>query len=365
MKLLSLKPRLLIGVVTLYLMVLTACGQTPGKSAKAPVESKVKTMSQEEKIQLSDSEWKAKLSEEQYYVLREKGTERPFKGKFLFHKKKGTYTCAGCGAPLFSSDAKFDSHCGWPSFDKEQAEGKIKKIKDSSLGMDRVEIVCARCDGHLGHVFEDGPTETGLRYCVNSLSLGFEEENPTKSVATTGVSSEAVAVLGGGCFWCVEAVYQQLKGVTKVESGYSGGKYPNPTYKEVCTGNSGHAEVIKITYNPSEVSFKDILEVFFTVHDPTTLNRQGNDVGTQYRSVIFYTDATQQKIAEEVVLALNKEKAYSNPLVTEISPLKEFFKAEDYHQNYYNDNQSQPYCRMVVQPKLVKFKKVFHSKLKP
>ncbi len=318
-------------------------------------------MNEQDKVQLTEAEWKSKLTEAQYYILREKGTERPYTGQFLMHKKNGTYTCAGCGAPLFSSSSKFDSHCGWPSFDKELGEGKIKKIKDNSHGMSRIEIVCARCDGHLGHVFDDGPTETGLRYCVNSLSLSFEEANEKPKIAN---SKSAEAILGGGCFWCVEVVYQQLKGVLQVESGYSGGKYPNPTYKEVCTGNSGHAEVVKVTYNPDIVSFKEILEVFFTVHDPTTLNRQGNDVGTQYRSVIFYQDEAQKKMAEDVIAALNREKVYNNPVVTEVSPLQAFYKAEDYHQNYYNDNPTQPYCQMVVQPKLAKFKKIFKDKLK-
>lgn len=364
MKIIFLNPRLVIGVVIGCFMILTACGQTTGSKNQNTSTSKTDTMNQADKVTLSEKEWKEKLSEAQYFVLREKGTERPHTGKFLMHKKNGTYTCAGCGAPLFSSSSKFDSHCGWPSFDQELEEGRIKKIKDNSHGMSRIEIVCARCDGHLGHVFDDGPTETGLRYCVNSLSLAFEEEKASPSTEKIPSSSTTEAILGGGCFWCVEAVYQQLKGVVKVESGYSGGKYPNPTYKEVCTGNSGHAEVVKVTYHPNEVSFKEILEVFFSVHDPTTLNRQGNDVGTQYRSVIFYTNANQKAVAEEVIASLNREKVYSNPVVTEVSPLQEFYKAEDYHQNYYNDNQSQPYCRMVVQPKLVKFKKVFQHKLK-
>ncbi len=173
-----------------------------------------------------------------------------------------------------------------------------------------------------------------------------------------------VATFGAGCFWCTEAQFQQLKGVTKVESGYSGGTKPNPTYKQVCTGTTGHAEVTNITYDPSVISFDELLAAFWTSHDPTQLNRQGNDVGTQYRSVIFYHNDEQRQKAEDYKRKLNEEQAYSGPVVTEIAPYQEFYKAEDYHQNYYNDNGAQPYCVFVVKPKLDKFKKVFKDKLR-
>ncbi len=171
-----------------------------------------------------------------------------------------------------------------------------------------------------------------------------------------------LATLGGGCFWCVEAVYQELNGVMKVESGYAGGHVRNPTYQEICTGTTGHAEVAQITFDPSIVSFEEILEVFFTVHDPTTLNRQGNDVGTQYRSVIYYHTPEQKKVAEAAKLAASE--LWSDPVVTEIAPLDKFYKAETYHQNYYKDNPNQPYCVYVVGPKVEKFRKKFHEKLK-
>lgn len=165
--------------------------------------------------------------------------------------------------------------------------------------------------------------------------------------------------LGAGCFWCVEAVYQQIKGVISVTSGYSGGKIKNPSYKEVCQGTTGHAEVCQVVYNTKEVATKDILEAFFLSHDPTTLNSQGNDFGTQYRSAIFYHNAEQKGIAESVIKELNETKAYDNPVVTEVSPFTVFYKAEDYHQNYYNQNGNQPYCQFVISPKLDKFKKAF------
>lgn len=172
------------------------------------------------------------------------------------------------------------------------------------------------------------------------------------------------ATFGAGCFWCVEAIFQQIKGVTKVTSGYMGGKIKNPTYKEVCSGLTGHAEVCQITYDPEQISFEQLLEAFWMSHDPTTLNRQGADTGTQYRSVIFYHDDAQRKSAEELKAKLNEEKAFTKPVVTEISPAAEFYIAEDYHQNYYNENGDQPYCRMVIEPKLEKFRKVFADRLK-
>jgi len=172
------------------------------------------------------------------------------------------------------------------------------------------------------------------------------------------------ATFGAGCFWCVEAVFQRLEGVEKVVSGYTGGKTANPTYKQICTGETGHAEVCQITYNPKKVSFAELLEVFWQTHDPTTLNRQGNDVGTQYRSAVFYHNDEQRRLAEEYKKKLNAAAIFPNPIVTEISPLTVFYKAEDYHQNYYNDNGSQPYCAYVVRPKVEKFEKVFKTKVK-
>ncbi|RYD59181.1 MAG: peptide-methionine (S)-S-oxide reductase [Sphingobacteriales bacterium] len=186
----------------------------------------------------------------------------------------------------------------------------------------------------------------------------------TNTQPTGQEQKQEVATFGAGCFWCVEAQFQQLEGVSKVESGYSGGIIENPTYKQVCTGTTGHAEVINVYYDPSKISYDEMLAAFWTSHDPTQLNRQGNDVGTQYRSVIFYHSDEQKQKAEEYKKKLNEEKAYDGPVVTEISPAVKFYKAEDYHQNYYNENGSESYCVFVVKPKLDKFKKVFKDKLK-
>jgi peptide-methionine (S)-S-oxide reductase len=173
-----------------------------------------------------------------------------------------------------------------------------------------------------------------------------------------------IATLGGGCFWCLDGVFKDLRGVEKVESGYTGGHLKNPSYQAVCTGTTGHAEVVQLTFNPNEVSFKEILEVFFTIHDPTTLNRQGYDEGTQYRSAIFYHSPEQKEVAQQVIAELNVAKIWGNPIVTEVTPIGDFYVAEGYHQNYFENNPNQPYCRAVVEPKVAKFRKYFFEKLK-
>ena len=182
--------------------------------------------------------------------------------------------------------------------------------------------------------------------------------------SNNGLSPTEVATLGGGCFWCLEAVYQELRGVEKVESGYSGGDVPDPTYREVCSETTGHAEVVQVTFDPEVVSYGDILEVYFTIHDPTTLNRQGADVGTQYRSVIFYHDDEQRRVAERVISDLESEGIWSDPIVTEVAAFDEFYVAEDYHQNYFRNNGFQPYCQVIIAPKVAKFRKEHLDRLK-
>lgn len=178
------------------------------------------------------------------------------------------------------------------------------------------------------------------------------------------MENEQVAILGGGCFWCLEAVFDRLRGVKSVESGYTGGQIDNPTYRQVCDGDSGHVEVIRVTFDPAEITFKDLLEVFFEIHDPTTLNQQGNDVGEQYRSVIFYTSEEQKAQAEEVIRELNTARKYPQPIVTAVEPAQKFYMAEAYHQEYYENNRMQPYCMFVVSPKVKKFEKVFGEKVR-
>lgn len=336
------------------LLHLHSCAQPT--TATQSTSTKNDTMNFE--INKPDSEWKKTLSEEQYYVLREKGTEKPYSGKFLLHKEDGFYTCAACGNKLFDSASKFDSHCGWPSFDKQIESKAIVTHEDNSHGMRRTEILCGKCGGHLGHIFDDGPTSTGMRYCVNSLSLSFEKAN---TETTTSIDT---LTLAGGCFWCIETIFQDLKGVQSAVSGYSGGSVSQPTYKEVCSGLTGHAEVVQIVYDPQVISMEMLLKVFFTVHDPTTLNRQGADMGTQYRSSIFYRNEDQKAKAENVIKILTDEKVYEDPIVTELVAFEKFYPAEDYHQDYYNNNTEQPYCSAVITPKKAKFEKVFKEILK-
>ena len=177
------------------------------------------------------------------------------------------------------------------------------------------------------------------------------------------MAKEQTAIFGGGCFWCIEAVFQRLRGVKHVESGYMGGDVDNPTYRQVCGGDTGHVEVVRVTFDPDEISYRELLDVFFSVHDPTTLDRQGNDVGEQYRSVIFYSDEEQQRIAEDVIAEMTAAKVFSEPIVTAVEPASEFYVAEGYHQNYYNENSRQPYCMFVISPKLAKLEKKFAEKL--
>jgi peptide-methionine (S)-S-oxide reductase len=208
-----------------------------------------------------------------------------------------------------------------------------------------------------------------LAILFSAISLVSCNQSPTQNIAMSdeiipaGVKTDT-ATFGTGCFWCTEAVFQELKGVLKVTSGYSGGTVKNPSYEEVCSGTTGHAECLQIIYDPKVISFDELLEVFWEAHDPTTLNRQGNDVGTQYRSVIFYHDAEQKKKAEEYKAKLDKSRAYNNPIVTEITPFSRFYAAENYHQDYYRLHGSQPYCSFVIRPKVEKFEKVFKNRLK-
>jgi len=272
------------------------------------------------------------LSEFETYVIENKGTERAWTGKYTNMKEDGTYLCKKCGQALFRSDDKFDSHCGWPSFDDE-IPGSIKRIPDAD-GM-RTEIVCANCGGHLGHVFEgEGFTDKDLRHCVNSVSVDFVADDLQKGRYET-------AILAGGCFWGVEYYLQKMDGVKSVVSGYTGGHVKNPSYREVCTGRTGHAEAVKVVYDPDDVSYEDIVRTFLEIHDPTQVNRQGPDIGEQYRSGIFFLNDYQKETAQKLLNIL-REKGYD--IATELTKASEFYEAEKYHQDYYFEKGTLPYC---------------------
>lgn len=316
------------------------------------------------RMELTNEQWRERLSPEAFRILRNSGTEAPFCGTLLDNKKEGVYACAGCALPLFSSQHKFNSGTGWPSFFQPVGKSNIAYKRDTSHGMVRTEILCARCDGHLGHVFDDGPAPSNLRYCVNSESLTFTDSDNLASLGEVGV-----AIFAGGCFWCVEGVFEQLLGVHDVTSGYTGGpKNPEQhpvTYKEVYTGKTGHAEAVRIIYDPKVISFENLLEVHFATHDPTTLNRQGADVGTHYRSAIFYSNDQEKQIVQKFIERLTAEKAFQSPIVTTLEPLNGFQVAEDYHQDYAALNPDQPYICNVALPKIEKVRKTFPQKVKP
>lgn len=287
------------------------------------------------------------LNAEEKRVILDKGTEAPFSGRFYNHKASGTYVCRQCGAPLYRSTDKFDSGCGWPSFDDE-IPGAVKRLPDPDGR--RTEITCARCGGHLGHVFlGERFTPKNTRHCVNSLSLEFipadsshDGENGARDVLPIETDT---ALFAGGCFWGVEYMLSKLPGVRSVESGYTGGTTRNPTYEQVCSHRTGHAEAVRVVFDPRQLTYEELARQFFEIHDPTQLNRQGPDVGDQYRSEIFYTSPEQRRIAEELIAEL-RGKGYA--VVTRVTPASTFWPAEEYHQRYYERKGTQPYCHVYT-----------------
>ncbi len=277
-----------------------------------------------------------KLSLEEERIIIHKGTEKPFTGIYENHYEKGIYLCKHCDAPLYRSEDKFSSGCGWPSFDDE-IKGAIKRVKDRDGR--RTEILCANCNGHLGHVFVgEGFTEKNTRHCVNSVSLNFKATDSDIRNKTL-----QKAYFAGGCFWGIEYCFESEIGVESAISGYMGGHIQNPDYKTVCSGSSGHAEVVEITFDPNKTNFENLAKLFFEIHDFTQINRQGPDVGEQYRSEVFCVNEEQKKIAEKLITQLY-DKGYK--VATKISKSVEFYKAEDYHQDYYKHKGTLPYCHV-------------------
>jgi len=316
-------------------------------------------------------------------VIIDKGTEAPFTGKYCNFKEPGTYVCRQCGAALYRSTDKFDSGCGWPAFD-DQIGASVRRIPDPDG--QRIEIICARCGAHLGHVFEgEGFTSKNTRYCVNSVSLDFVPAGSRGTAAAAGggrtggtegagqvngaaadgagktpstVNAAAAAIptgakkaeaprttevayFAGGCFWGVEYLMRKAPGVILTEVGYAGGRTENPTYEQVCAHNTGHAEAVKVVFDPVVVSYETLAKLFFEIHDPTQVDRQGPDVGDQYRSEIFFTSPEQKATAEKLISIL-RGKGYK--VATKVEPAGTFYRAEEYHQDYYDRRGSRPYC---------------------
>jgi peptide methionine sulfoxide reductase msrA/msrB len=350
--------------------------------ATAPANANVslpKELAMKQYQKPSDEALRKQLSPLQYQVTQKDATEPPFRNEFWNNHEEGLYVDVASGEPLFSSRDKFDSGTGWPSFTKPIYNERIVEKPDHTLGRTRVEVRSRDGNSHLGHVFEDGPEPTGLRYCINSASLRFIPATqltsqgyadyqrlfsgaaPAAVVDTNNVcvtpkpgqepgceTTLETVVLAGGCFWGMEEIIRKIPGVLETEVGYAGGTSQKPNYEQVKTGRTGHAESVRIVFDPTQLSLADLLEKwFFRMHDPTTKNRQGNDVGTQYRSAIFVASPQQREVAEQVKARVDKSGKWKAPIVTEIVDAGEFTAAEDYHQDYLEKNPGGYTCHFM------------------
>lgn len=316
-------------------------------------------------IAAAPADW-SKLTPEEERVIVRKGTEAPFSGKYDNFSERGTYVCRRCGTPLYRSSDKFDSHCGWPSFDDE-IPGAVRRIPNADG--QRTEIECAHCGAHLGHVFlGEELTAKNTRHCVNSISLQFVPDKPVaaaaapaapkttvpgadppaaepQSMASTGAATTETAIFAGGCFWGVEYQLKRVPGVVSIRVGYTGGHTEKPTYAQVCSGTTGHAEAVEVLFDRTKTTYEALARRFFEIHDPTQVNRQGPDAGLQYRSVVFFKNDEQRQTAEKLIGLL---KAKGLRVATKVEPASTFWTAEAYHQNYYDLRHEEPYCHIYT-----------------
>jgi peptide methionine sulfoxide reductase msrA/msrB len=334
----------LIAVAALF----AAGGSAPSSEAAGKSTGK-ETMSAYHKP--DETTLKKALTPEAYAVTQMCGTEPPFKNAYWDNHRAGIYVDVVSGKPLFSSLDKFDSGSGWPSFTKPIDSAEVVNKTDNSLGMTRTEVRSKEADSHLGHVFDDGPGSAGLRYCINSAAMRFvpveamDKEGYGAYLApfvaagliaakTAEAPKTETAIFAGGCFWGMQDILRKIPGVVKTTVGYTGGTTENPTYEEVCTGRTGHAEAVEIVFDPAAISYDALLNYFFRMHDPTTKNRQHNDIGTQYRSAIFFTSDKQKTAAQDAVARWGKSGKFARPITTEIEKAGPFYSAEEYHQDY-------------------------------
>ncbi|MEY4580774.1 MAG: bifunctional methionine sulfoxide reductase protein [Pseudomonadota bacterium] len=381
---LQMRSRTLLATLALtvcYSLSCTTSHAEPGASTSTPTTAmqpaaaareaseikKENRVSNAEYKKPSQEELKRSLTPEQYTVTQQCGTEPPFRNAYWDNHAAGIYVDVTSGEPLFSSKDKFDSGTGWPSFTRPLETTNVLEKADTTHGMRRVEVRSKHGDAHLGHVFDDGPGPSGQRFCMNSASLRFV---PAEKLAESGYGQYAAlfpevkqtqpaqsppkakagretAVLAGGCFWGMENIIRKIPGVLETEVGYSGGDLKTPSYEDVTTGRTGHAEAVRVVFDPAVLSYEALLGYFFRMHDPTTLNRQENDVGTQYRSAIFFESDDQRRVAEAVKEKVNKSGKFKQPVVTQIVAATQFWKAEDYHQDYLVHNPDGYNCHVL------------------